>query len=192
MNRCNYILVKLLFCGVLLSSGRANTEAFGNNSLSIPRVGMAFFDAPVLYHKKRWGLTHQWTVGTSFMQAINYRWWWFADASLGFGKLTVENEPNLISFAGGGGLRFNIFEGDFRPHVTLLLHYLHFLGDGTKSMPLNLGWPIFVGLKPVIGMEWLFYSEMALSLDGGYGFYVNINEPFRQVLYAQAAFAIYF
>lgn len=167
-------------------------EAFGNTSITIPRLGMAFFDSPLLYHKKPWGLDHQWTVGTSFMQALNYRWWWVADTSIGFGTLTVAHKPFLATFTGGAGLRFDIFEGDFRPHITTSVHYLQFLGDGTRSIPLNLGWPIFVGLKPTVGMEWLFYSEMSLSIEGSYGFYVNINEPFRQALYAQAAFAIYF
>jgi hypothetical protein len=166
-------------------------EAFGNSSLTIPRVGMAFFDAPVLYHKKPWGLNHQWTFGSSFMQALNYRWWWIVDTSLGLGKVS-SNDATIGVFLGGAGLRFNVFEGDFRPHVSLTLHYLHFLGDGTRHLPLNLGWPIFVGLKPTMGLEWLFYSEMSLLIDGSYGLYVNINEPFRQVLFATAAFALYF
>ncbi len=184
----------LIFCfgAALIHSSRAATEAFGNNSVTIPQFGMAFFDSPLLIHKKPWGIKSQWTVGTAFMQALNYRWWWLAETNFGFGKLTGEHEPYLGSFSGGVGLRFNIFEGDFRPFVSSTVHYLQFFGDGVKAMPLNLGWPIFVGLRPSIGMEWLFYSEMALSFEGSYGFYININEPFRQTLHARASFAIYF
>ncbi len=92
----------------------------------------------------------------------------------------------------GGGVRFNIFLDDFRPHTGIMLHYVHFLGDGAKLLPLKLDWPIFIGLKPYFGMEWLFYSEMALNFDFAYGLYVNIHEPFRHILYANASFALYF
>lgn len=190
--RHNFIVVTMILGALLAWHSQAAGEAFGNNSLTIPRLGMAFYDSPLVYHAKPWGLDHQWTIGSSFIQAVNYRWWWVAETSFGFGKLSVENKPYLGAFSGGGGMRLNIFEGDFRPHVSMVLHYLHFLGDGTRAIPLNLGWPIFVGLKPSMGMEWLFYSEMALSIEGAYGLYVNLNEPFRQVLYANAAFAIYF
>lgn len=186
------VLIVLVYLGALMHARATCAEAFGNNSVTIPRVGMAFFDTPVLYHKKPWGLSHQWTVGSSFMQAINYRWWWLAETSIGFGKLTDGARPYIGSFNGGAGIRFNIFEGDVRPHVSMLLNYLHFLGDGAKDLPLNLGWPIFVGLRPTVGLEWLFYPEMALAIEGGYGFYLNINEPFRQILYTHASFAIYF
>lgn len=193
MSFCRAIFWVLYCFGVgMFYEESASAEAFGNSSLMVPQVGMAFFDSPLLHHRKPWGLSHQWTVGTAFMQAINYRWWWLAETNLGFGKLTADSAPYIGSFLGGAGLRYNIFEGDFRPHVTTTVHYLQFFGDGTKAMPLNLGWPIFVGLRPTIGMEWLFYSEMALTLDGSYGFYININEPFRQVLFARASFSIYF
>lgn len=168
------------------------SEAFGNNSLNIPKFGMAFFDNVIIPHKKVWGLNHQYTVGTSFMQAIDYRWWWVAETAIGFGHLSSGYQPHVSTFFGGGGVRLNIFQDDVRPHMGLTLHYLQFLGDSAKALPLNLGWPIFVGLKPYMGIEWLFYSEMALMLDGGLGLYVNINEPFRQVLYANLAFAFYF
>ncbi len=180
------------FVLMILCADVVRAEAFGNSSIAIPRLGMAFFDSPLLYHKKPWGLTPQWTIGTAFLQSINYRWWWIAETSFGFGKLTAEKSASIGSFAGGGGLRYNIFEGDFRPHLSVTLHYLHLLGENTRTIPLDLGWPIFVGLKPAIGLEWLFYSEMALLLEGSYALYVNVNEPFRQVLYAHAAYAIYF
>jgi hypothetical protein len=182
----------LLIILALSYNGPAMSEAFGNTSLSIPRLGLSFYDLDALPHKKPWGLDYQWTVGTAFTQALNYRWWWVLETSFGFGKLSVQNRPYLSSFAGGAGLRFNIFEDDFRPHVGFMVHYLQFLGDGAKAMPLNLGWPIFVGLKPYMGLEWLFYSEMALLIDCGYGLYVNINEPFRRVLHTSLSFALYF
>lgn len=176
----------------LIKAASAHAEAFGNTALSIPRVGFAFFDVPFMTHSRPWGLAHQWTVGTSFMQAINYKWWWIIDSHMGFGNLTVDDKPFVASFAGGAGLRFNVFEEDFRPHTTLMVHYLQFIGDGQRAMPLNMGWPIFVGVRPLIGLEWLIFSEMALAFDGSYGFYVNINEPFRHVWYTSASFMVYF
>ncbi|HXW53698.1 MAG TPA: hypothetical protein VEL47_06305 [Myxococcota bacterium] len=183
-----------LFIGLISLAWLAplRAGAFGNNSLTIPKVGVTFFDVPFLPHSRPWGIARQWTFGTSFMQAINYRWWWLAETNMGFGKLTAENAPYIGSFSGGAGIRYNIFQEDFRPHFGVVLHYLHLLGNGVKDMPLNLGWPIFVGLKPYFGLEWLFYSEMALSIDASYAMYVNINEPFRQVLHAGLSFAIYF
>lgn len=185
-----YPLLALVF--LLAAAPETFAEAFGNNSLHIPKLGMTFFDTPKLHQEKPWGIDYQWTFGTSFMQAINYRFWWTAETHLGFGKLTDSGQPNLAAFSGGAGVRYNIFEDDFRPHVDIGLHYVHFLGDGARYMPLNLGWPIFVGLKPTFGMEWLFYSEMALFIDGSYGIYININEPFRQMLHASCGFGLYF
>lgn len=167
-------------------------EAFGNSSVTIPRIGMSFFDIGFFPHKKPWGLSHLWTVGSSYMHAIDYRWWWTAEASVGFGNLTTNNQPFLSSISGSAGVRFNIFQDDFRPHVGLVLQYWHFLGEGARSIPLNLGWPIFVGLKPYFGVEWLFYSEMALIIDAGLGLYVNINEPFRHILHTSISYAFYF
>jgi|SRR5579871_3500855 len=181
-----------LLMALTFTSNPLGAEAFGNNALIIPKLGMTFFDVPFLPHKKPWGLDYQWTFGTAFMQAINYRWWWVAEANMGFGKLSSDQGVYVGALSGGAGVRYNFLQDDFRPHVGLILHYLHLLGAGVKDLPLNLGWPIFVGLKPYFGLEWLFYSEMALILDGAYALYVNINEPFRQVLYATLSFAIYF
>jgi hypothetical protein len=176
----------------LIAGSQGICEAFGNNSLHIPKIGMMFFDNVIVRHKKPWGLSYQWTAGSSFMQAINYRWWWVIETNMGFGHLTGNNKPFVSSFSGGAGVRFNIFQDDFRPHAGLMVHYLHFLGEGSKSIPLDLGWPIFVGFRPFFGLEWLFYSEMSLLIDGSYGVYVNINEPFRQVISASLAFSLYF
>lgn len=168
-------------------------EAFGNNSLTIPKVGMVFFDNPISMHEKPWGLKHQWGFGTSFMKALDYRWWWLIDTSFAIGPLTDSSTAKyLSSFMGGAGLRYDIFPDDFRPHTGLILHYVHFLGEAARGLSLDLDWPIFLGLKPFIGMEWLFLSEMSLSTEVAYGFYVNLNEPFRHILYANASFAFYF
>jgi len=167
-------------------------ESFGNSGVTIPKVGMAFFDTPLLVRKKDWGIKYQFTLGTSYAQALNYKWWWIAETSFAVGKMHVDDRPYLSSFMGGAGLRYSIFEGDFRPHLGAMIHYLHFMGQDVKKMPLNIEWPIWVGIKPFVGMEWLFYSEMAIILEGAYGIYLNINEPFRQVLYASASFVVYF
>jgi len=167
-------------------------EAFGNNALSIPRVGAAFFDGPLSLNKKPWGLSYQWTFGTSYMQALNYHWWWLAETNFSVGPLSQAHLGYLSAFMGGAGVRYNILSGDFRPYIGVLLHYVHFLGENSKNLPLNLGWPIFVGLKPLVGLEWLVGSEIALSIEGGYGLYININEPFRQIYYANACAAFYF
>ncbi len=167
-------------------------EAFGNSSVGMPKFGAAFFDTSLNLNQKPWGLSHQWTIGPSYMQAIDYRWWWVVDTAFGIGALSNGQGPFLSSFMGGAGLRFNIFQEDFRPHTGLAIHYLHLLGNAVNNMPLDLGWPIFIGLKPYFGMEWLFYSEMSLLLEGAYAFYVNLSEPFRHVLYASMAFAFYF
>jgi len=167
-------------------------EAFGNSSLIFPKIGASFFDNGILFNSKPWGLNHQWTFGTAFMRALNYRWWWVADSHMGFGHLSEKNQVYVGTFSGGTGLRFNIFQGDFRPHTGMMLQYLHFLGGGVKHMPLHVGWPIFIGLRPYFGLEWLFYSEMSLALEGSYGLYVNINEPLRQALHANVLFSFYF
>lgn len=169
------------------------SEAFGNSSVTIPKVGMVFYDS--VFGKglqKPWGLGSQWSIGTSFMSAFDYRWWWVVESSFAMGSLSQDKSSFLSSFMGGGGLRCNIFLNEFRPHSGLILHYLQFFGESAKMMPLNLDWPIFVGLKPYFGMEWLFYSEMALNVDVAYALYINIHEPFRHVLYANASFAFYF
>lgn len=167
-------------------------EAFGNSAVNIPNLGMVFFDAGLNLNQKPWGINHQWTVGASYKQAIDYRWWWVVDSAFGIGALADHDRLFLSSFMGGAGLAFNIFEEDFRPYTGLAIHYLHLLGNAVKNMPLDLGWPIFIGFKPYFGMEWLFYSEMSIVLEGAYGFYVNLSEPFRHLLYASIAFAFYF
>ena len=167
-------------------------ESFGNSTLSVPKIGMVFFDTGLKLHKNPWGVTDQWTVGTSYSQAIKYRWWWIADTQVGFGSLSTGDSENIATILGGAGVRFNIFVDDFRPHVGLMLHYLHFLGAAAKKIPLNIDWPIFVGFKPFLGIEWLFYSEMSLAIEGSYGFYLNINEPFRHAFYATVAYSFYF
>lgn len=158
----------------------------------MPKMGVAFFDVPVLIRSKDWGITSQVSFGTSFAQAINYRWWWLFETSFGLGAMNVSHKPYLSSLMSGAGVRYNFLEGDVRPNVGLMLHYLQFLGQNVNLMPLNAGWPIWVGLRPSLGLEWFFYDEMALVVEGAYGCYVNINEPFRHVLYTSAAFALYF
>lgn len=193
MRRRFSVIATYLIIAATISIPRvALAEAFGNSSVAIPKIGMAFFDTPITFHEKPWGMDYQWTFGSSFMQAFNYRWWWTADVTMGFGRLSVENKPFLGSFMGGAGLRFNIFQDDFRPHFGLSIQYCHFLGAAARAIPLDLGWPIFVGLKPYFGMEWLFYSEMALAFDAAYGIYVNVNEPFRQIVQTNLSFAFYF
>lgn len=190
MERALFRWCYLGFLVLCLAHVPVRAEAFGNNALTIPKIGMSVFDTVPL-NPKPWGLGHQWVLGTSYMQAINYKWFWVIEASVGLGELT--NASNFVgAFYGGTGLRLNIFDDDFRPHVGTTVHYVHFLGDGADALPLNLGWPIFIGLKPYMGMEWVFYSEMSLLIDVGYGLYVNINEPFRQILHASMAFAMYF
>jgi hypothetical protein len=142
--------------------------------------------------QKPWGLDRQWSLSTSYMSAIDYRWWWVVDTGFAMGRLNFSSKDYISTFMAGGGVRCNIFLDDFRPHTGLMVHYVQFLGDGAKLLPLNLDWPIFVGLKPYFGMEWLFYSEMAWSLELAYGLYVNIHEPFRQILYANTSFGFYF
>lgn len=186
------ILWHIVVIFMFISHTSSHGEAFGNTSVHIPKVGMSFYDISLMPHQKPWGINYQWTVGTSFMQALNYRWWWTLETSFGFGRLSEHQQSFISSFAGGAGIRFNIFQEDFRPHTGFLVHYVQFLGDGANHLPLNLGWPIFVGIKPYIGLEWLFYSEMALLIDVGYGLYVNINEPFRRILHTSMSFAIYF
>jgi hypothetical protein len=73
-----------------------------------------------------------------------------------------------------------------------MVHYLQFFGRAAQQTPLRLDLPLFVGLEPSLGLEWHFLAEMALSLRCSYGFYFNIYEPFRQVLYTQASWAVYF
>lgn len=187
---CKQVVIILFF--VLNSHYGLLGEAFGNNALTIPRIGAAFFDGPLSLNKKPWGLGHQWTFGTSYMHALNYRWWWLADTSFAIGPLSQAHLGFLSAFMGGAGIRYNILPDEFRPHVGLMIHYVHFLGENSKNLPLNLGWPIFVGLKPYIGLEWFIGSEIALLVEGGYGMYININEPFRQIYYANACAALYF
>lgn len=177
---------------VLLGFSPLNAEAFGNNAVFFPKSGVAFFDKPFLLHKKPWGLDYQWTVGTAFMQALDYRWWWIAEANFAMGHLNFDKKPFISAFMGGTGIRYNISLNEFRPHAGMLVHYLQFFGDSVDNLPLNLGLPIFAGLKPYFGLEWLIGSEMSLLIDIGYGFYININEPFRQVFYSDIAFVIYF
>lgn len=180
-----------IFLCFVIGSIPLSGEAFGNNIVSIPKVGVTFFDGP-LHVQKPWGIDRQWSIGTGYMQALDYRWWWVIDTTFAMGTLNFGQQDYIVSFMGGGGLRYNIFVEDFRPHTGLMLHYVQFLGDGVEKLPLNIDWPIFVGLKPYFGMEWLFYSEMALSLEVAYGLYVNIHEPFRHILYAHSSFSLYF
>lgn len=180
-----------LLCFLLVTP--AFGEAFGNSALYFPKFGMALFDKPLqLHQKKPWGIPYTWMIGTAYMQAIDYRWWWVAETNFSMGHLRGPNGPFISAFMGGAGVRQNIFLEEFRPHLGLMIHYLQFFGDSVRRMPLNLGWPIFVGLKPYFGLEFLFRSEMSLLFDLAYALYININEPFRQVLYASAALLIYF
>lgn len=167
-----------------------SAEAFGNNIISIPSVGLIFYDISWLPHHKPWGLKSQWMGGLAFGQALSYKWWWMAETALGLGKLN--NQALLSSFSGGAGVKYHLTLDDVRPYLGIKIHYLQFLGQGVKDIPLNLGWPIFVGLKPHLGLEWLFYAEMSLALDIAYGLYVNINEPFRRILYSSLSYALYF
>jgi hypothetical protein len=166
---------------------KTQAESFGNNAVLVPKAGVALFDSVLAPKQKLWGLTHQWTVGTTFMQAIDYRWWWMAETNAGFSR----PEMPITSFWGSAGLRFNIFDEDFRPHLIFALQYLQFFGLGSKKLDL-VGLPIFVGLRPGLGLEWLFYSEMSLSLDTYYGVYFNVNEPVRQAMTSNISFALYF
>lgn len=183
---------KLVVLTVFLCIAPAFGEAYGNSAVFFPKAGMAFFDKPVGMHKKPWGIPFMWTVGTAYMQALDYRWWWLVDTNFAMGKLSVEERPFISAFMGGAGVRQNILLEDFRPHWGLMIHYLQFFGDSTKFIPLDLGWPIFVGLKVSGGLEWLVASEMGLLAELGYALYINLNEPFRSVATTQIAWVIYF
>jgi hypothetical protein len=177
---------------LLVPTQKICTEAYGNNMITIPKLGASFYDMPWLPHKKPWGLSHQWTIGVAFGQALSYEWWWMAETSLGFGYLANLNAPFISSFAGGAGVRYNFLFDDIRPFFNLSLHYVQFLGQAVKDIPLNLGWPIFVGFKPLLGLEWLFFSEMSIALEIAYGLYFNINEPFRRILHTGISYSLYF
>lgn len=173
----------------ILHCMKAQAEAFGNNAILVPKASVIFFDRIPLNGARPWGLSHQWAVGTTYYSALNYRWWWLAETTLGFGS--VQNQ-SLASLIGGAGLRYDIFNDDFRPHLSLGVQYLQFLGRGTKALSLGGGWPIFIGLRSGLGLEWLFYSEMALVINGAHAIYFNINEPPRNTLDLSLSFAFYF
>lgn len=176
---------------LLIISNISLAESFGNNSFFIPKLGVAIFDTIGL-NKKPWGVGYQLSFGASYMHAIDYNWWWVTETSMSFGKIDQPHRPYLSTITGGTGVRFDLLSGDIRPNISLLVHYLHFLGNGVRYMPIKLDWPIFVGLKSVIGLEYFFYSELSLMMDMAHAIYLNINEPFRQALYASISFAVYF
>jgi hypothetical protein len=126
------------------------------------------------------------------MHALDYRWWWLVDTGFAIGSLSKNQQSHLSAFMGGTGIRFNILQHDFRPHLGLLVHYVQFFGEATRFLPLDLGWPIFVGLKLYGGLEYFFGSEMSALVEGAYGNYININEPFRHIYFASASLALYF
>lgn len=167
-------------------------EAFGNYSVQIPSVSLAYFDTPFFPASRTWGVDSQWQIGTSFMSAIDYRWWWMVETSLGLGKLNVADNSTLAALQAGGGVKYYLSDNDVRPFLGLGLSYLHFLGASASKMPLNNSWPIWLGLKPTFGLEWLFHSEMSFLLEGAYGLYFNINESLRQNVGIKLAYAIYF
>ncbi|MCA9507527.1 MAG: hypothetical protein KC505_03790 [Myxococcales bacterium] len=183
--------VFLIFTFMSLSSS-VRCEAFGNNSLNIPHVGAIFFDSLFSEIQKPWGIGTQWSVGTSYKQALDYQWWWVVETTFASGTLSFDDEEFVSSFLGGAGVRYNFLYENLRPYSGVLLHYLQFLGNKAKNLPLNLDWPIFVGLKPHLGIEWLFYSEMALVLECAYALYFNIHESFKHALFSHVSFAFYF
>lgn len=175
----------------LLISSSIFSEAFGNMAMSVPSFGVSFFDTPLTKHQKPWGITKDLSIGLSYYQAFDYRWWWLVRTDLGFGDLSAEKK-NVSSLKAGGGVRYNVSDEDFRPFLGVLLHYLHFLGENVSKMPLDTRFPMWVGLNPFLGIEWLFFSEMSLSASLGYGFYVNLSDPFRHAFYGHLSYALYF
>jgi hypothetical protein len=190
MGMSRLFLAIFLLCGLYLKPLLA--EGFGNSSLFIPKFGVAFFDSPLEINKKPWGIGYQWCIGSAFMHAIDYRFWWIAESNFAIGTLTSPDAGYVSAFMGGAGVRMNFMEHDFRPYGSLVIHYLQLLGANAKRIPLKIDWPIFVGLKPSLGLDWLFYSEMSLSLDFAYAFYLHLSEPFRHVFFLNTAFAVYF
>jgi hypothetical protein len=188
MSKQIFLVLLIVFMGHMT----LKCEAFGNSNLSIPKIGTAFFDNPLSLNKKPWGLSHQWTFGTSFMHALNYRWWWLMDTNFAIGALSNKEQSSLSAFMGGAGLRYTFFQDDFRPFVGITVHYVHFLGANTRELPLNMGLPIFVGLKPSGGLEAFFASELSVLGEVAYGLYMNINEPFRHIYYLNLSLAFYF
>lgn len=171
---------------------QALSESFGNTMVGIPNLSLAFYDSSFIKHKKPWGLGLQYAAGMSFMSAIDYNWWWLLESDVGFGKMASADHKSISALHVGSGVRYHIFDEDIRPFLSLQLHYLHFLGEEAKNLPLGTSIPLWLGLKPTLGLEWLFFDEMALSFSVNYGFYVNLSEPFRHVSGLKLGYVIYF
>lgn len=175
-----------------LLSTPTHPETFGNLSVELPHFGLTMLDSSFVRHKKPWGIHNQWFLGTSLASAINYRFWWVADTSVGLGKMNRPNDPYLSSLQAGGGVKYFFADHDVRPHAQTSIHYLQFLGNNSRFLPLDTSWPIWVGPKLALGLEWSFVSEMSLNIEANYAFLLNINEPFRHTVSTKLSYMIYF
>lgn len=176
----------------LLITLSGHTETFGNLGIELPHLGLTLLDSSFIHHKKPWGINNQWFLGTSLTSAINYRFFWVAETSIGLGKMNQPKDPYLSSLQAGGGIKYFFQENNLKPYTQVNVHYLQFLGEKSRLLPLDTSWPIWVGPKVCFGLEWSFFSEMALNIEANYAFLLNINEPFRHTISTKLAYMIYF
>lgn len=176
--RIYYILL------VLNLNNTLHGEAFGNTAISFPVSGLSILD-PINFSQKKWEIDYQYLLGAKVSFAIDYNWWWFTHTLIGAGKL--KDTEVLFSINAGSGLKFCKAQDNFRPYASTSLDYLQFL----KKDFFNLTYPIWLGPKFSLGLEWIFYDEMSFSIQTDYALLINIKYPFRNLVNVIAELTLY-
>ena len=156
-----------------------------------------------------WNLTDEPTLGAGYFHAIGYQAWWDFQVGLGAFTTVIDDGDKLspvITLNTSLGIRYNFLEERFRPFIAGHIHYLQLLAfpsvaKAIAPVPGNgfLGNdPLFFGLSPSGGVEWVFGDEQSLSLEVGIQGYLvpdadrGLGGLFLPSSTARVAYLIYF
>jgi hypothetical protein len=224
------VLCLSLVSGFLLATS-AHAQ-YRNNAIQLPSVGymaMGMADWPMGYiittlglgddTDWKWNAWDNLTIGTGYSRALGYNLWLEVQAAVGFSNATYPPSGffhPLVALNTSTGLRYNLFDEEYRPFVAGHIHYLWLYNtvdpDGVEDLHIQTnelfgGQSMWVGLRSGAGFEWffmsslrgwgvdipLFYDEMSVQFEVDSLFFLSLSDrPILPSGTARFSYNVYF
>jgi hypothetical protein len=197
MPRIRPVTLLLLLWALCLADG-AFAQYFARNSVQLPSLGWMAMDSTFGFaNKVQWGMNDQVQIGTGFARdLVDLKLWWVSESAVGFGQVNLPGVPTsriAVTVQGSTGLKYNFYTERWRPFAGFMLEVFQVFNSQAEAyFPYVLATPTWAAFRPMVGLEWIFESDMSLELQTGYILLLNFEDPVRHSFMVRAAYRIYF
>lgn len=187
-----------LAVGVLLVKAyTAEAQYFARNSVQLPSIGWVSMDSSFAVNQVKWGLNDQIQIGTGYARDIwDLKLWWTNETAVGFAGVNIPGELSsriAVTLQGSTGLKYNFQTERKRPFVGLMIEVFQIFNTQDQSLyPYVMSSLTWAAIRPHVGFEWVFSSDMSVEMQVGYVGMLNFADPMRHSVMARFAYRLYF